>query len=305
LQRDEQHLNAAAAPAIGNGGCCFVVAHRISANPRQSQYEKVRRAVSILRIARSGGEPAKPPRETGSFHDWIRSRVTAERYWFHRIELFPDLATPGWSDPKIDKLPYFGLPDDMSGMRVLDIGCAEGFFSFEAERRGAAEVVAIDSFPDSVRRFNLCRDALNSKATAYLSTVYDLNPRSYGTFDMVFFFGVLYHLRHPLLALEKILAVSCGTLLMQTFTYEDPAVADTPMAKFHPLGLTSTDPQGITRSDPTVFWAPNQRCVIGMLQSVGFKDVEIISHKADLAVRASVPVRARFQRPNQHTAPWS
>ena len=51
------------------------------------------------------------------------------------------IVTPGWSDPKVDKLPHFGLPASMTGMRVLDIGNAEGFFSFEAERRGAAEVV--------------------------------------------------------------------------------------------------------------------------------------------------------------------
>lgn len=126
------------------------------------------------------------------FREWVQSQVAKESYWFHRIELFRDLATPGWSDPRTDKLPYFGLPQDLTGQRVLDIGCAEGFFSFEAERRGAKEVVAIDSFPDSVRRFNICRNALGSKTTAFLCNVYDLNPRGFGTFDIVFFFGVLY-----------------------------------------------------------------------------------------------------------------
>jgi tRNA (mo5U34)-methyltransferase len=79
--------------------------------------------------------------------DTIRSRVQSHLYWFHRIELAPDLITPGWDYPKVKKLPYFGLPADMGGMRVLDIGCCEGFFSFEAERRGASEVVAIDADP--------------------------------------------------------------------------------------------------------------------------------------------------------------
>ncbi len=61
---------------------------------------------------------------------------------------FPvDIVTPGWSDPRVDKLPHFGLPADMTGMRVLDIGNAEGFFSFEAERRGAAEVVGLENYP--------------------------------------------------------------------------------------------------------------------------------------------------------------
>src|SRR2546430_1194284 len=112
------------------------------------------------------------------FAEWLRSQVANEKYWFHQIELAPGLITPGWSNPKLDKLPHFGLPEDMTGMRVLDIGCAEGFFSFEAERRGAREVVAIDSFPASIRRFNICRSALGSKATPFLCNVYDLNIRA-------------------------------------------------------------------------------------------------------------------------------
>jgi 2-polyprenyl-3-methyl-5-hydroxy-6-metoxy-1,4-benzoquinol methylase len=156
-----------------------------------------------------------------SFKSWLKAQVEAEKYWFHRMELAPDLVTPGWSDPKTEKLPFFGLPEDMRGMRVLDIGCAEGFFSFEAERRGAKEVIGIDSFPDSVRRFNICRNAYQSKATAFLCNVYDLNVRAFGTFDMVFFFGVLYHLRNPILALEKIFGVCTGTLL--TLSIEVPS----------------------------------------------------------------------------------
>ena len=130
--------------------------------------------------------------------DWLKSQVEAEDYWFQEIDLGDGLVTPGWSKPKVEKLPYYGLPEDMSGMRVLDIGCAEGFFSFEAERRGAAEVVAIDAWPGSIRRFHICRIALGSKVTVHETSVYDLDPRSFGTFDLVMYFGVLYHLRHPL-----------------------------------------------------------------------------------------------------------
>src|SRR5205085_1263649 len=124
--------------------------------------------------------------------------------------------SPGWSDPKTEKLPFFGLPDELSGKRVLDIGCAEGFFSFESERRGAREVIGIDSFPDSVRRFNVVKEARQSNATAYLLNVYDLDPRRLGTFDVVLFYGVFYHLKHPQHALEKIKSVCTGQLLFQT-----------------------------------------------------------------------------------------
>jgi tRNA (mo5U34)-methyltransferase len=237
-------------------------------------------------------------------HDWVRSRVDEEKYWFHRIELAPDLVTPGWSDPLTDKIPYYGLPDDMTGMRVLDIGCAEGFFSFEAERRGASEIVAIDSFPDSVRRFNICRDALDSRATAYLTNVYDLSPRTFGTFDLVMFFGVLYHLRHPILAIEKIFGVTSGTLLMQTASFEDPALGTESAAKFHPFGIESGPPED-RQLDPTVFWVPNEACVRDLLLHVGFDNVKGETGPPGAVFRAEVPNRAPGAQPDETKAPWS
>jgi len=60
--------------------------------------------------------------------EWIRSLIDKEVYWFHKIELAPDLITPGWSDAAKDKLPYFGLPKNMEGMRVLDVVAAKGSF---------------------------------------------------------------------------------------------------------------------------------------------------------------------------------
>ena len=61
--------------------------------------------------------------------------------------------------------PYFGLPDDMTGLRVLDVGCAEGFFSFEAERRGASEVISLDFDSECIERFKICAEALGSEVT--------------------------------------------------------------------------------------------------------------------------------------------
>jgi tRNA (mo5U34)-methyltransferase len=186
----------------------------------------------------------------------------------------------------------------MTGMRVLDIGAAEGFFSFEAERRGAREVVAIDSIPAHVRRFNICRSALASKATSFLCSVYDLNPRAFGTFDLVLFFGVLYHLRNPLLALERILSISTGTLLLQSATYEVSGQKEIPLARFHPLGL---------ESDRTVFWMPNAECVRGMVAHAGFQDIETISTDPtiSIAVRARSPIQAKGEVPDRTKAPWS
>ena len=112
--------------------------------------------------------------------EWIKARMAEEPYWFHRLGLPGGIVTPGWSDPSVDKLPHFGLPADMSGMRVLDIGNAEGFFSFEAERRGAAEVIGIENYPPMARKFEICRAALGSRARTYMVNVYDLNPSSLG-----------------------------------------------------------------------------------------------------------------------------
>ncbi len=217
--------------------------------------------------------------------------------------------TPGWSDPEVEKLPHFGLPDDMTGMRVLDVGCAEGFFSFECERRGAAEVVAIDPFPDSVRRFHLCGDALGSNAAAYLCSVYDLTPERFGTFDLVLFFGVLYHLRHPLLALEHVHSVAAETVLLQTATWEVPGSSDVPLARFDPFGIESgPDHEGKMLHDPTVFWRPNTACVVAMLQSTGFREVEIVSDDPQIciAVRATGDTsRGPARPPDQSPPPWS
>ena len=214
-----------------------------------------------------------------TYHDWLKSQVEAEEYWFQKIDLGGGLATPGWSNPMTEKLPFYGLPDDMTGMRVLDIGCCEGFFSFEAERRGAADVVAIDSFPESIRRFNICRNALGSKANGYLASVYDLDPKNFGTFDLVMYFGVLYHLRHPLLSLQKIASVTVGTILLQTRSFEAPGLGDISAARFNPFGIQSGTADNPTQ-DLSVIWEPNGACVRDMLLHVGFVNVERVHSSA-------------------------
>jgi len=239
-----------------------------------------------------------------SFEAWIRSQVEIEKYWFHRIELPGGLVTPGWSDPKTEKLPHFGLPEDMRGMRVLDIGHAEGFFSFEAERRGAVEVIGIENYHPMTRKYNICRAALGSRAQSVLVSVYELNPKTFGTFDMVFFYGVLYHLRHPLLALEKIHSVCSGTLLMQTATSAD--ASDTPIAEFHPFGIESGPPEN-RRCDPTCFWFPNPACCAAMLAHAGFQQIERISPEAPVGAvfRAKSALQAKGMPPDETKAPWS
>ena len=239
-----------------------------------------------------------------AFVDWIRHQAEAEPYWVQKVELFPGYFSPGWSDPVERKLPYFGLPEDLSGMRVLDIGCAEGFFSFEAERRGAREVIGIDSFPDSVRRFNIVKAARQSNASAFLLNVYDLEPRRLGTFDLVLFYGVFYHLKHPQLALERIRSVCTGTLLVQTFALDDPGLQEVPLARFYPHGMMSGG-EG-EHFDPTVFWLFNELCCVGMLDHVGFDALEVISRSHNpFVMRARSPEVSPGMAPDLAEAPWS
>jgi tRNA (mo5U34)-methyltransferase len=234
--------------------------------------------------------------------DWVRHQVNVEPYWFQKIEVLPGLYSPGWSDPERDKLPYFGLPKDLTGMRVLDIGCAEGFFTFEAEKRGAREVIGIDSFPDSIRRFNIVKAARQSNASAFLMNVYDLEPRRLGTFDVVLFYGVFYHLKHPQYALERIRTVCTGSLLFQTHICEEPAVKGTPWAQFAPHGIASGANQELY--DPTVFWLFNSACCLAMMDHVGFTDLKVLSNDPQFVISARSPHQAPGEPPDQTEAPW-
>ncbi len=162
----------------------------------------------------------------------------------------------------------------MTGFRVLDVGCAEGYFSFEAERRGASEVISLHFDSACIKRFKICSEALGSKVThPQVHSVYELDPSVMGTFDLVMFFGLLYHLEHPLLGIEKVAAMTSRTLLIQSWTLETTALADQPLARFQVHGLIS-GPKENPIHDPTVYWEPNAACIRGMLEHVGLTNIE-------------------------------
>jgi tRNA (mo5U34)-methyltransferase len=155
-----------------------------------------------------------------------------------------------------------------------------------------------------VRRFNIIKAARQSNASAFLMNVYDLEPKRLGTFDLVLFYGVFYHLKHPQLALERIRSVCTGNLLFQTAIYEEPSVAGTPWARFYPYGLMSGSNKELY--DPTVFWLFNSACCLAMLDHVGFTDLKIVSNTPKpFVVSARSPVIAAGAPPDQADAPWS
>src|SRR5713101_1737289 len=141
--------------------------------------------------------------------------------WWHSIDLGNGIITPGRVD-NLGTLRRIGMPGRLDGKTVLDVGAWDGFFSFEAERRGAERVLATDSFvwrggwPTGKAGFELARRALNSRVEDMEIDVLELSPERVGTFDIVLFLGVLYHMRHPLLALERVASVTRELLIVET-----------------------------------------------------------------------------------------
>jgi tRNA (mo5U34)-methyltransferase len=181
---------------------------------------------------------------------------------------------------------HYGLPDSLAGLRCLDVGTWDGFWAFELERRGAAEVVALDLDDEAAldwpprRRpqafgagrgdgFRELRERLGSSVERVELSVYDATPERIGSFDLVFCGSVLIHLRDQFLALERIASV-CSGRFVSAEEY-DRLTALLPVALNRWRG---DDPSAV------VFWRPNPRAWRRMLWSAGFARVEQVSRFA-------------------------
>ncbi len=226
----------------------------------------------------------------------LRARVAAHR-WYHTIDLGEGVITPGVDDTP-HRLGRIALPASLTGLSVLDIGAWDGFFSFECERRGAARVVAADYFSwhgagwGTKAGFQLAREALGSRVADIDIDVMDLSPERVGTFDLVLFLGVLYHLPHPLLALEKVASVTRGTLILETVV--DLVGLQRPAVAFYP----GRD----LNNDPTNWWGPNPAAVAGMLETVGFQDVRTVTHLPGALYRAARALSHQLRGKNRLAA---
>lgn len=195
--------------------------------------------------------------------------------WFHRIDLGNGLVTPGVSTPG-----YNVLPNDLSGMTVLDVGAADGAYSFEAERRGAKRVLAIDYYYwnrgwGSKAGFELARKVLESKVEDMDIDLFELTPEKVGSFDLVLLMGVLQMVRHPFLALERVFSVTGKQLILQA--HLDMQYCRTPAMRFYPGRELENDPEG--------WWGPNQPALEAMLKAAGFRDVKRIWPQASRRYR--------------------
>ena len=224
--------------------------------------------------------------------DSLQSRVDAIR-WYHTIDLGSGVVTRG-IDNTAFRVPRLDLPASLAGLSVLDIGAWDGFFAFEAERRGAARVVAADYYSwhgggwGSKAGFELARQALGSRVEDVDIDVMDLSPERIGTFDVVFFFGVLYHVRHPLLALERVASVAKRLVIVETVV--DMIGIGRPAVAFYP--------ERELNNDPTNWWAPNLPALHGMLRAVGFDEVRTATPEPSLARRLARSVVHRIRGVN-------
>jgi tRNA (mo5U34)-methyltransferase len=214
----------------------------------------------------------------------LRARVDAIR-WYHSIDLGHGVVTPG-ADNTPFRLPRIGLPESLAGKSVLDVGAWDGFFSFEAERRGAVRVVAADYYSwhgvgwgtgDGKAGFRLAKEALSSRVEDVDVDVMQLSPERIGTFDVVLFLGVLYHVPDPLGALERVASVTKELLILETVV--DMVGMSRPAAACYPGRELN--------NDPTNWWGPNHAAVTGMLTRVGFARAEPLTPPRAALFRAA------------------
>jgi tRNA (mo5U34)-methyltransferase len=211
---------------------------------------------------------------------------TAENNWYHTIELPGGNVTDGRFDHR-PLVPHYGLPESMSGMRVLDVGTSDGFWAFEMERRGA-EVVALElarvsdrDLPGPARRivaerfdatpgrrFELAREALGSKVELVRGRIYDLDPSALGTFDFVHAGDILLHVRDQVAALKAIRSVTSSSGQAHIADAASPSeLGDT-------LGhMNLTEYHGGWRSN--IWWTPSVQTLAQMTVDAGFTDVQV------------------------------
>jgi tRNA (mo5U34)-methyltransferase len=234
-----------------------------------------------------------------------RALVEAAGSWWHSIDLGDGVVTPGGktADLLADEFAALELPP-LAGRTVLDIGAWDGFFSFEAERRGAERVVALDWFvwairwaevaayigrckthgvpprplmdvaelwsPDlpGKRGFDLACESLGSRVEAVAEDFMSADVDDLGQFDVVLFLGVIYHQRHPLLALERLLEFTRGVAVIESYAAVYPGLEHLAICEFFELDELA--------NDHTNWWAPNLTALVKMCRSAGFGFVEVV-----------------------------
>lgn len=275
-------------------------------------YRLAKKAARMLRSGNHGPAPY-PPRGPIALNgdtdlEALRERVRSTS-WYHTIDLGGGLVTDGMVDPR-PVVSISGLPEDLSGKRVIDVGTCDGFWAFELERRGAEEVVAIDldSFDDyDVPRqkrdqivtrgdnsladiglqpvgegFRLAKEVLGSKVQRQAVNVYDLSPENVGMFDVSFVGYLLVHLRDPQTALENIFSITKDYVVLVEPIAQDLEDFDRPLSNY------------VGTSYLGMWWEHNSRAWKQLMKTAGFHPIEEVSRsELDFKMGAYESVRLR------------
>jgi tRNA (mo5U34)-methyltransferase len=227
----------------------------------------------------------------------ILSELERLQPWFHRIDLGGGLFTKTESvmgEPVDHPAGPWGVigkcvPEDLGGKTVLDVGCNAGFYAIEAKRRGAARVLGVDGQRQHVRQALFVRKALGLDVEYRRMNVYELNRRSVGQFDITLALGLIYHLKHLVLALENLYEVTRELLVVETAIMPP---GRTPESFTHPLGEAEMrlHPLAFVENPPEAkeqvfnWFLPGTEALGALLRNVGFDEVETVEVKNERAV---------------------
>jgi tRNA (mo5U34)-methyltransferase len=206
--------------------------------------------------------------------------------WFHNINLLGVWTAPAHFLGDFPNLKWkhiaTEIPQDLTGATVLDIGCNGGFYAIEMKRRGAERVIGIDVDERYLNQARFAADTLGLKIEFENRSVYDVDSIP-GQFDYVLFMGVLYHLRYPLYALDKVVKKVAGKLIFQTMLRGSEQAREW-QQDYHFWNTQIFNDPDFPRmyfiehsyaGDYTNWWIPNRGAAEGMLRTAG---LEIVAH---------------------------
>lgn len=191
--------------------------------------------------------------------------------WHHKFEIEPGIVTPGVYAPK-GLFQRLRLPNDMSGLRVIDIGARDGYFSFEMEKRGA-EVLAVDYCPSKEMGFDVAKQILGSSVQFLQANLYELPNCDLEKFDIVLCLGVIYHVPDPYLTFEILRAlVKGGGKVFLESNNLDAGFRSVDGEEVEFPNEFSQYPTAIfTRANPTNYWCMNYKCLKALAEDTAFE----------------------------------
>jgi tRNA (mo5U34)-methyltransferase len=213
--------------------------------------------------------------------------------WFHQIDLGNGLSTKtvsAFGEPVDHPVGVWNsiknvLPRDLTGKSVLDVGCNAGFYSIEAKRRGADRVLGVDGQRQHVRQAVFVRQILGLDIEYRRANVYELTRSSVGEFDVVLALGLIYHLKHLILALENLYSVTREVLIIETAVMPQER---TPEPFFHDLGrlvpLAYLDNPLDAKEQVFNWFLPSVDALTALLKTVGFTEIEIAEVKGERTI---------------------